>query len=591
MGLSEDTGPRLKARHTLVDRRMLRDATGARLAVGALVACGLMSTATVVIQAAVLAKLLSGAFGVSRHGNREILLFWLAGALVLRALVAIVTELVANHAATLSKSKLRSLLVGGILESSARAGADGAGDVATLAGRGLDALDVYVGRCIPDLVLAAAAPIALVCAVGAFDWVSALVLACVVGLFPLFGVLVGRSGTRLANERWRQVRELGDHLLDVFEGLPVLKAFGRSADEREKVRTAGEALRGASIATLRVAFLSALVLDTLASVSVALVAVPLGLRLLDGSMGLSSALAVLVIAPEVFVPLRRASAEFHESSEGLAAAADAYSTIDSATVPDTWSTPTAAASTTGGERHGAPDPRQVPLKVSSLCCSFPGSSQNVLEDCSFVVTPGETVAIVGPTGAGKSTLVAAVLGLLAPCSGTIRIGGRALGDIEPAAWRERLAYLPDRPALISGSLADNLRIAKPDAGDDELVRTLAAVSATRMLASMPSGLQTLVGEGGRPVSAGERQRIGLARIMLHEASLYLLDEPTAHLDPDSEQEVVEALRGRLAGRSAIVVTHRSAPLALARQVFTLRGGAIVELHGLEAGQPLSPMGT
>ena len=242
MGLSEDTGPRLKARHTLVDRRMLRDATRARLAVGALVACGLMSTATVVIQAAVLAKLLSGAFGVSRHGNREILLFWLAGALVLRALVAIVTELVANHAATLSKSKLRSLLVGGILESSARAGADGAGDVATLAGRGLDALDVYVGRCIPDLVLAAAAPIALVCAVGAFDWVSALVLACVVGLFPLFGVLVGRSGTRLANERWRQVRELGDHLLDVFEGLPVLKAFGRSADEREKVRTAGEAL-------------------------------------------------------------------------------------------------------------------------------------------------------------------------------------------------------------------------------------------------------------------------------------------------------------------------------------------------------------
>jgi ABC-type multidrug transport system fused ATPase/permease subunit len=188
-------------------------------------------------------------------------------------------------------------------------------------------------------------------------------------------------------------------------------------------------------------------------------------------------------------------------------------------------------------------------------------------------------------------LLIAVLGLLVPCSGTIRIGGQALEDIGPAGWRERLAYLPDRPALISGSLADNLRIAKPDAGDDELVRALADVGATRMLASMPSGLKTPIGEGGRPVSAGERQRIGLARIMLHEASLYLLDEPTAHLDPDTEQKVVEALRGRLAGRSAIVVTHRPAPLALAKQVFALRGGTIVELHGLEAEQPLSPVGT
>jgi thiol reductant ABC exporter CydD subunit len=581
--LSRDPGSRLRDRRNLIDRRVLRDVAGARLAVGVSVTCGLVSAATIVVQAAVLAKLLAGAFGDGRHGNREVLLVWFGGAVVVRACSAIVTELAANLAASSSKARLRSLLARAVLERSAHAGAGGAGDVATLAGRGLDALDVYVGRCIPDLVLAAAAPIALVIAVGAFDWLSALVLLCLVALFPVFGVLVGRSGTRLASQRWRQVRELGDHLLDLFEGLPVLKAFGRSADQRARVRAAGEALREASIATLRVAFLSALVLDTLASVSVALVAVPLGLRLLDGSMGLAPALAVLVIAPEVFVPLRRASAEFHESSEGLAAAADAYSRIDGVTLPG----PRDAA--TVPPRKNAPDPRLVPLAVSSVCCSFPGSSQTVLEDCTFAVAPGETIAVVGPTGAGKSTLLTVVLGLLVPSSGTVRVGGRDLDDLEPASWRARLAYLPDRPALIGASLADNLRLAKPDAGDDKLVTALVTVGAAGMLGSMPGGLEALVGEGGRPVSAGERQCIGLARIMLHDASLYLLDEPTAHLDPDTEEKVIQALRVRLADRSAIVVTHSSAPLALARRIFTLREGRIVQPHGLEAEQPFSPV--
>ncbi|MGD0321432.1 MAG: thiol reductant ABC exporter subunit CydD [Acidimicrobiales bacterium] len=571
--------------HRVLEGRIVRHAAGARLAVGTLVAFGIASTATVVVQAVALAQLLASAFGGADHTNRTLLLVWLAAAAVARACLAFGSELVANLAATSSKATFRSLLVNAAFECSPRPGAISTGDVATLAGRGLDALDVYVGRCIPDLVLAVVAPVALVVTVGVLDWLSALILLCVLTLFPVFGALVGRTGAQLARERWKQVRALGNHLLDLFEGLPVLKAFGRSADERETVKQACEALRSASIATLRVAFVSALVLDTLASVSVALVAVPLGLRLLHGSIGLAPALTVLVIAPEVFLPLRRASAEFHESAEGLAAASDAYSIIDSVTTATTSTTATipitATIPATADDVLDTPDPRMVPLTLSSVCYAFPGSPRSVLSECTLTIAPGETVAVTGPNGAGKSTLLAMVLGLMAPDSGSISVGGRELQQIMPTSWHRRLAYLPDRPAILATSLAQNLRVANPQASDEDLVAALAAVGAQDIFGSLPLGLRTAIGEGARPVSSGERQRIGLARIMLREASLYVLDEPTVHLDSDTEQQTIQALRARLAGRSAIVVTHRVAPLAIANRVFQLHDGGILAPYRLE----------
>jgi thiol reductant ABC exporter CydD subunit len=557
---------------------MLSNAAGVRVAVGASVVLGLASTATIVVQAVALAGLLASAFGEGHHGDRALLL-WLAGAAVARAGLALAGEVLATFAASSAKARLRSLLVGAVVGRSARAAANSTGDVATLAGRGLDALDVYVGRCIPDLVLAVVAPVALIAAVGALDWLSALVLVCVIALFPVFGSLIGRAGAELARGRWEQVRALGGQLLELFEGLPVLKAFGRSADERKRVEQAGEALRRASLDSLRIAFLSALVLDTLASVSVALVAVPLGLRLLDGSVGLAPALAVLVIAPEVFLPLRRASAEFHESTEGLAAASDAYSLIDARSAAGTPASPDSE----GRAVTEAPDPRRIPVTLSSVSLAFPGSSGPVLESCTLEIAPAEKVVLCGANGAGKSTLLAVVLGMLVPDSGTVVVGDHDLRSLEPASWRSRLAYLPDRPALLGATLAENLRIANPCASDDDLVDALFAVGAKDMLRSLPHGLETPIGEGGRAVSAGERQRIGLARIVLRDASLYVLDEPTVHLDPDTEQKAIAALRLRLAGSSALIVTHRSAPVMLADRVLELRDAKIVEACGLEPG--------
>jgi ABC-type transport system involved in cytochrome bd biosynthesis fused ATPase/permease subunit len=412
--------------------------------------------------------------------------------------------------------------------------------------------------------------------------VSAIIVVAALCLFPVFGVLAGQSSGRLAARRWSHVEAFGRQIADIFDGLAVLKAFGRSKRQRERIAEAAEGLRLASLSTLRVAFLSALVLDTLASVSVALVAVPLGLRLLSGSIPLAPALAVLIVAPEVFLPLRRASAEFHESTEGLAAARRAMDVIEGGGTGREVGGAGREEGDAGGERADATagtrkpgDPARARVALHRVRVELPGREQAVLDGASLTIRPGEKVVLVGPNGAGKSTTLALLVGFLAPSSGSVTVGGVELRGLDRDAWRRRLSYLSERPTLIAGSLADNLRLADPAAGDDRLREVLNEMGAGDLLASLPRGLDTQLGEGGRQVSAGERQRIALARAVLRDASLHLLDEPTSHLDDDTEATVVEALGRALSGRSALIVTHRPAVLRLADRVVMLEGGRFV----------------
>jgi thiol reductant ABC exporter CydD subunit len=568
-----------------VERRLLQQ-PAVRWSVAVSVSIGLVSAASVVVQAVALAGLLAGAMGSATEDIWPPIL-WLSGAIAIRGLCALAGELLGGRGAEIAKAELRGRLVGAALHRASGGGATGgggvgAGDVATLAGRGLDALDAYIGRCLPDLVLAAAVPIALVAVIGALDWVSAIIVVAALCLFPVFGVLAGQSSGRLAARRWSQVEAFGRQIADVFEGLPVLKAFGRSTRQRERIAEAAEGLRLASLSTLRVAFLSALVLDTLASVSVALVAVPLGLRLLSGSIHLAPALAVLIVAPEVFLPLRRASAEFHESTEGLAAARRAMDVIeegDGGREGVGRGRAGGMASREGGDETAGTrepgDPSRVPVALSEVRVERPGRAEAVLDGASLTIEPGEKVVLVGPNGAGKSTTLALLLGFVRPSSGSVTVGGVDVRALDEEAWRRRLSYLSERPTLIAGSLADNLRLADPAAGDDRLREVLSEMGAGDLVASLPDGLDTRLGEGGRQVSAGERQRIALARAVLRNASLHLLDEPTSHLDDDTEATVVEALGRALSGRSALIVTHRPAVLRLADRVVTLKGGRFV----------------
>jgi ATP-binding cassette, subfamily C, bacterial CydD len=554
-----------------VERRLLRQLPVVRWTLAASVAVGLVSTVAVVVQALALASLLNGAMTGTRPGDRIPALAWLAGSAAVRGLGALAGELLARTGSARTKAVLRRRLLAAVLRLTPGSSV-GAADVATMAGRGLDALDVYVGRCLPDLVLAVTAPLVLLIAVGAMDWVSAVVIAVGLALFPVFAALVGRASTALATERWRQVEGFGRQILDVFEGMAVLKAFGRSRQQRARIEQAGEALRRTSLSTLRVAFLSAFVLDELASVSVALVAVPLGLRLLGGTVSLASALAVLIVAPEVFLPLRRASAEFHESTEGLAAVASAMDLIGEAGDEE--------AAGVGAVQHRSPDPKRVPVALHGVRVGVPGRAPLILNGAELLIHPGETVVLVGPNGTGKSTILSLLLGFSAPSSGAVTVGGRDLRHLDLDAWRRRIAYLPEHPTLLAGTLAENLRLANRAASDEQLVAAMTAAGASGLLDALPDGLDTWLGETGRHISAGERQRIALARVLLRSASLYLLDEPTVHLDRDTEAAVVGQLRRTLSGRSALIVTHRPAVVDLANRVVTVADGRVEAVSAL-----------
>jgi thiol reductant ABC exporter CydD subunit len=560
-----------------VERRLLRQAS-VRRALATSVGIGLVGAATIPVQAIALAGLLAEAMGALRPDPLPALL-WLGAAVLVRGLCALAGELAAGRGAEAAKGDLRRGLLRAALLGAPGGGGLGGGDVATLAGRGLDALDAYIGRCLPDLVLAAAVPIALVVVIGALDWLSAITVVAVLILFPVFGILTGQSSGRLATRRWWQVEAFGRQIADIFEGLPVLRAYGRSARQRERIADAAEGLRRATLSTLRVAFLSALVLDTLASVSVALVAVPLGLRLLSGSIRLAPALAVLLIAPEVFLPLRRASAEFHESTEGLAAASRAMDLLGDTAPghPTSAPAPRRGAVAAGHPGTAAPgDPTRVAVALDGVWVDLPGRAEPVLKDASLTVLPGEKVVLIGPNGAGKSTTLALLLGFTAVSRGAVTVGGIDLRALDLAAWRRWLSYLPEHPTLLADSLAANLRLADPDASDERLAAVLTEVGAAQLLASLPGGLSCRLGEGGRALSAGERQRIALARALLRPASLHLLDEPTAHLDERTEATVVAVLGRALAGRSALIVTHRPAVIALGDRVITLGEGRFTD---------------
>jgi len=575
-----------------VEPRLLGE-PAVRRSIAASAVIGMVSAASVVVQALALAGLLAGAMSRTDEDPLPAIL-WLAGAFTVRGLCALLAEVVAGHGAEAAKAQLRRRLLSATLSQAAGGGGMGGGDVAALAGRGLDALDAYIGRCLPDLVLAATVPIALVVVIGALDWPSALIVLTVLALFPVFGILVGESGGRLAARRWGQVEAFGRQIADIFEGLPVLKAFGRSVRQRERIAETAEGLRQASLSTLRVAFLSALVLDTLASVSVALVAVPLGLRLLSGSVRLAPALAVLIVAPEVFLPVRRASAQFHESAEGLAAARRAMDVIQGEPRADgrirgetgAGRGPAPGASPVGRPEARPPgNPAREPVALREVRFERPGRAEPVLDGASLTIRPGEKVVLLGPNGAGKSTILSLLLGFAEPSRGSVTVGGVDLRDLDVDAWRRWISYLPERPTLLAGSLAANLRLADPSAGDARLVEVLRRVGGAGLLEALAGGLDARVGEGGRRLSAGERQRIALARALLRPASLHLLDEPTAHLDDRTEATVLEALSGALAGCSALIVTHRPAVIDLADRVITLDAGRFwaATAHRMGAG--------
>jgi thiol reductant ABC exporter CydD subunit len=421
-----------------------------------------------------------------------------------------------------------------------------AGELSLTATRGLRSLHTYFARYLPQAAAAATIPILLLAWVASQDWLSLVVVVLLVLAVPLTMIYFGRQAATRAQRQWRALGSLAGRFLQLIEGLPTLRAFGREEQGRREVEGATEGVRQATMRTLRVAFLSALSMDLIAGFGVGFVAMVLGLRLLWGELSLQTAMAVLLVAPEIFVPLRRAGAEFHASTEGQSAAERVLEVLDTPLPADHGAAPSAPTAAT---------PAAGPLHIETLRVEYPDRSTPALHGFSLVVPPGSRVALVGPSGAGKSTVLAALLGFVSPTAGAMRIGSLLAEDTAAAMWRSHFAWLPQRPYLFSATLGENLRLGAPGASDEEVTRVLDAVGLGAALRQLRQGLETRLGQGGLTMSAGERQRLALARALLSPAPILLLDEPTASLDPATVALMAPAIEPWLAGRTVLVAAH------------------------------------
>jgi ATP-binding cassette, subfamily C, bacterial CydD len=545
-----------------LDPRLLRYASAARGYLVTAIVFGLATAALILIQAGLLARLLAGAIRGIGAGELAGSLIGLAVVLALRAAASYGGEVTALRAAATVKSQLRCKLAAHALKlGPSWLGGQQAGEIATVSTKGLDALDPYFARYLPQLVLACLVPVAVLLRVGIADWISGLVILATLPLIPVFAILIGLHTNAATRRQWQLLARLGGHFLDVVEGLPTLKVFSRAKAQAEEIRKVTDQHRIATMGTLRVAFLSALVLELAATLATAVVAVEVGLRLLGGHLSYQTALLVLILTPEAYLPLRNVGAQFHASMEGATAAQHAF---------DILGTPAPHRVTSGGR---APRPMRS-LSLRGVTLRYPGRPQPALAEVSLTVRPGEHVAIVGPSGAGKSSLLALLLRFAEPTAGRIEVDGHDLASIGIEDWRAYISWVPQHPHLFAASIAENIALGRPQSSLAEIRQAASKAGADEFIDAMPEGLETQLGERGLQLSAGQRQRIALARAFLRDAPLILLDEPTAHLDPFSVRQLQASLAALTANRTVIQVTHNLVAAAGASRILTLTDGRV-----------------
>jgi ATP-binding cassette, subfamily C, bacterial CydD len=537
---------------TAVDPRLLRQAGSARGYLAVTVALGLAGAVLILVQADLLSHALAEAARGTGIAALSGVLAWLGVVVAGRAVAAAGGEAAALRAAAAVKSGLRRRLSAHVLRLGPQwLGGQPRGEITTLATRGLDGLDAYFARYLPRLVLGVTVPLAVLARVAFADWISAVIIAVTLPLIPLFGILIGWHTRAQTQRQWQLLARLGGHFLDVVAGLPTLKLFGRARAQAEVIGEVTSAHRKATMATLRVAFLSALALELTAALATALVAVEIGLRLLAGHVGYQTALLVLLLTPEAYLPLRNASAEFHASADGSAAARRAFEILDTP-LP---SQPATAARSTDVDLSRA----DIVLRAVSM--TYPKRGRPALDDISVTIRPGEHIVLTGPSGAGKSSLLALLLRFATPASGAVTAGGVDLARIPDDRWLAQIAWVPQHPHLFAATVADNIALGQPGARRPDIAAAARLAGADEFIRRLPGGYDTQLTEGARSLSAGQRQKIALARAFLRQVPVLLLDEPAAHLDPDSAEAVMTAIATRMADRTVILITHRPPPRA------------------------------
>ncbi len=545
----------------VLDQRLVHRARPVRHLLVLDAVLGALSAGLVLVQAVLIARIVAQAFSGASLSAVSLELVLLTLAFAGRSVLTWGFEIAGRHAASTVLSELRLELVERRLRTQPLAldGAE-AGEITATAVQGVEGLEAYFARYLPQVVLAFVVPLAVLGLVVAIDPISAGLMLLTLPLVPVFMWLIGRYTEERTRERWLALRLLSTHFLDVVRGLPTLRAFNRGRTQATVLDGIGERYRETTIGTLRVAFLSGSVLELAATLGVALVAVTAGVRLVDGSLGLQVALTVLVLAPELYAPVRQLAAQFHASADGIAVAERMFELLDE---------PPAAAS---GGKLIAPSPLDAPVRFEKVEFAYPARPELVLDGLDLELHPDETVALVGPSGSGKSTVASLLLGFVDPVRGRISAGGLDLAHCRADLWREQIAWVPQRPTIFRGTIADNIRLGDPGATVRSVRDAAVLAGADRFVQALPFGYETLVGDGGRPLSAGESRRIALARAFVRSAPLVILDEPTADLDRTSAAVVAEAVERLRSGRMVLLIAHRPELVEHADRVVLLEDG-------------------
>jgi ATP-binding cassette, subfamily C, bacterial CydD len=557
--------------HKLALRRITREFGRHRAWSLLLITAGVFQTAMTILFAALLAQVLHAliigglAFDQVRSAWLLILL-----CVVLRVLAGIVREEAGTRISLAVRARLRSTLIDALYRlGPAWREKQQSGSLTTALLEQVEALDGYFARYRPQQWFAVLTPLMIVAVILPSSWAAALILLATAPLIPIFMILVGWGARQRQTEQFQALQRMSGHFLDLIRGLPTLRLLDAHHRLGDEVAQVGEEFRQRTMSVLRLAFLSGAVLEFFASVSIAVTAVYFGMSLLGyldfglygEPLGLELALFALLLAPEFYQPLRDLGTHYHARAEALAAAGELQ------TILDAESQQPAGGTQPLGE--GVPELRLEQVGFAHR------QSETVLEDCSLRVAAGEAVAIQGPSGGGKTTLLRLVLGQLRTASGQVLINGKPIESLDLMAWRERVAWMSQHPRLISDTLAANLRVARHDASDDALLEALRFADLDSWFQGLPDGLSTRLGEGGRQMSGGQLRRLALARVRLRRADVLLLDEPTASLDVQTEQWVIARIAELRRGKTLILLTHRPAPLCLADRVLRLDNGQLV----------------